>query len=222
MHEFSPPAGWHIFCFKQYVTRMPRHVHSIPSTSEIHQRLPVVKPINEDSVMSILHSATMQPVLHSFEYCLDFLREQVADVSPSDMVAQPAPIKNHPAWVIGHLTWTCQLLGGAIGMAAWLPENWAQRYGTGSQPAADPDLYESKTDALAILDDARDRIRDRIQKLDDALLDQEFPDESYRQVFPTIRHALTQVLVAHTANHIGQITIWRRAMGLPSLGRSFE
>ena len=165
---------------------------------------------------------TMKPVLHSFAYCLDFLREQVADVAAPDMVAQPNGIMNHPAWVIGHLTHACQLLGGVIGLPLWLPDDWAGRFGTGSVPVADPSLYETKQSALAMLGDAQARITQAIEHLGDSRLDEPFPDESYLQVFPTIRHALTQVLVGHTANHIGQLSVWRRAMGLPPMGRSFE
>ncbi len=165
---------------------------------------------------------TMKPVLHSFAYCLDFLREQVADIAAPDMVAQPNGIMNHPAWVIGHLTVTCQLLGGAIGMPEWLPSDWPKRFGTGSVPLADASLYETKDNALAMLGDAQARIHQAAERLDDAHLDAPFPDESYREVFPTIRHALTQVLVGHTANHVGQVSVWRRAMGLPPMGRSFE
>jgi hypothetical protein len=165
---------------------------------------------------------TMKPVLHSFAYCLEYLREQVAEVAPPDMVAQPNGIMNHPAWVIGHLTFACQLLGGAIGLPSWLPNDWAKRFGTGSVPVADASLYETKTDALAILRDAQVRITQAVAQMDDSRLDEPFPDESYRDVFPTIRHALTQVLVGHTANHIGQLSVWRRAMGLPPMGRSFE
>ena len=73
----------------------------------------------------------MQPVLHSFGYALDYLRELVADVSPADRVAQPGGIVNHPAWVIGHLTHSCELLCGVIGLPPWLPETWAKRFGTG-------------------------------------------------------------------------------------------
>ncbi len=40
---------------------------------------------------------TMKPVLHSFAYSLDFLREQVADINDTDMVKQPSGIVNHPA-----------------------------------------------------------------------------------------------------------------------------
>lgn len=164
----------------------------------------------------------MKSVLHSFAYGLDFLREQVADVSAADMVAQPMGIRNHPAWVIGHLTYICQQLGGVIGLPGWLPNDWAKRFGTGSVPVADASLYETTENALAMLRDAQSRITRAIEQLDDSRLDEAFPDESYRVVFPTIRHALTQVLVGHTGYHIGEVTVWRRAMGLARIGRSFE
>jgi len=164
----------------------------------------------------------MNPTLHSFAYSLDYLCDQLADVLETDRVAQPNGIMNHPAWVIGHLTYTCQLLGGVIGLAEWLPEDWAKRFGTGSVPISEVSLYESKDKSLAMLRDAQSRITRAVEQLDDSRLDQPFPDESYREVFPTIRHALTQVLVGHTAFHVGQVSVWRRAMGLPQMGRSFE
>jgi hypothetical protein len=164
----------------------------------------------------------MNPVLHSFAYALDFLREQVADVAVGEMVAQPRGILNHPSWVIGHLTHSCELLGGVIGVPAWLSEDFERRFGTGSVPVADTRLYETKQSALAMLRDAQDRVTRAVERLDDARLDEPFPDESYRTVFPTIRHALTQVLVGHTAHHVGQLTVWRKAMGLRPMPRSFE
>ena len=165
---------------------------------------------------------TMKAVLHSFAYGLDFLREQVADVAAADMVAQPNGIVNHPAWVIGHLTHTCEMLGGAIGLPGWLPGDWAGRFGTGSVPAADAGLFPPKAEALAALRDAQSRLTRAVERLDDPRLDEPFPDPSYRDVFPTIRHAITQVLVGHTAYHVGQVNVWRRAMGLPPMGRAFE
>ena len=80
---------------------------------------------------------TIEPILHSFNYCLDFLHEQVADVAATDIVAQPNGIMNHPAWVIGHITYVSQMLGGVIGLPEWLPAEWANRFGTGSVPVAD-------------------------------------------------------------------------------------
>jgi hypothetical protein len=164
----------------------------------------------------------MNAVLHSFAYALDFLREQVADVPARDMVAQPNGIRNHPAWVIGHLTHTCQLFGGAIGLAEWLPDDWAVRFGNGSMPMPDTAAYESKEEALAILRDAQTRVARVVERFDDVRLNAAFPDRSYLDVFPTVRHALTQVLVGHASYHIGQLTVWRNAIGLLPLRRSFE
>ena len=165
---------------------------------------------------------SMQPVLHSFSYALVYLREQLAGVTPQQMVAQPNGIANHPAWVVGHLAFTCQMIGGVIGLEPWLPADWEKRFGTGSVPVADAGAYEAKERALAILADAESRIARAVETLDDAHLDQPFPDASYHYVFPTVRHALTQVLVGHTSMHVGQLTVWRRAMGLPAMSRSFE
>ena len=164
----------------------------------------------------------MKAVLHSFAYGLDFLRAQVADVATADMARQPNGVMNHPAWVIGHLTNACQMLGRAIGLPKWLPQDFGKRFGTGSAPVADASLYPTKEEALAMLRDAQDRFTNAVEQLDESKLDEPFPVESYRYVFPTIRHALTQVLVGHTAYHIGQVGVWRKAMGLPALDRSFE
>lgn len=165
---------------------------------------------------------SMAPVLHSFAYGIAFLREQVGDVSAADMVALPAEVPNHPAWTIGHLAFICEAIGGVVGLSPWLPEGWAGRYGPGSVPVADAGAYEGKERLLAVLGEACERVRGAVEGLDDAALDRAFPDASYQEVFPTVRHALVQVLVGHTAYHVGQVGVWRRAMGLPGLGRSFE
>ena len=91
--------------------------------------------------------------------------------------------------MIDHLTHVCQLLGGAIGLSPWLPRDWGERYGTGSMPVADAARYGSKASALETLGAAQSRITSAVAELTDAQLDAPFPDESYAQVFPTIRHA---------------------------------
>jgi hypothetical protein len=58
------------------------------------------------------------------------------------MVAQPSGIVNHPAWVIGHLTYSCQELIGVIGLPAWLPDGWAERFGTGIVPWRRPECIK--------------------------------------------------------------------------------
>jgi hypothetical protein len=162
------------------------------------------------------------PILHSFAYGLDYLREQVDDVPPADMVAQPGGIVNHPMWTLGHIAHSCELLGGVVGVEPWLPPEWARWFATGSQPVADVDAYPRKAEVLEVLVDAQARLTRAVEALSDAQLDQPFPEASYRPVFPTMQHVLTQVMVGHMAYHVGQVSVWRKAMGLPRMKRRFE
>lgn len=164
---------------------------------------------------------SMGPVLHSFAYGLDFVRELVADVPAEKFAERPAGAKNHPAWTIGHLTFVSQMLGGVVGVAEWLPGEWATIFGPGSVPGEGRE-YPAKEVLLAALREAQGRVSAAVEGLSAAKLDEPFPDPAYRDVFPTIRHALTQVMVGHTGYHTGQLVLWRKAMGYAPLGRSYE
>lgn len=171
----------------------------------------------------------MEPILHSFAYSLDYLREMIADVPEGSMTAQPDGITNHPAWTIGHLVFIAQAIGGVIGVEPWLDEDWAKQFGPGSSPSdlstgshASPHATLNTVDLIVALDTAQAKLTTAVAAFPDSQLDEPFPDPSYADVFPTVRHALTQVLLGHTAFHIGQISVWRRAMNLPPMARSYE
>lgn len=163
----------------------------------------------------------MKTTLHNFAYCLNYLRDQIVDVHPQDMVSQPNGIINHPSWVIGHITFSCQALGGEIGLREWLPADWPSRFGTGSTPIPDLTAYPEKNESLKMLNDAQSRVALAVEQLSESQLDQPLPDEKYRTILPTVRHAVAQVLLGHPAFHVGQMTLWRNAMGLPRMARPF-
>lgn len=161
----------------------------------------------------------MQPILHSFAYSLDYLREQIADVPEESITAQPDGITNHPEWTIGHLVFIAQAIGDVIGVEPWLDSEWTNKFGPGSTPGK---YGACKAALLDALDTAQTKLTDAVNALTDEQLDAPFPDPAYADVFPSVRHALTQVLLGHTAFHIGQISVWRRAMNLPDMSRSYE
>ena len=163
----------------------------------------------------------MKAVLHSFSYSVEFVQELLADIPDELMTHQPLGIPNHASWTVGHLTYSCQAIGGEIGMPAWLPEEYRTRFGTGSVPHAERDRYAAKSEALIELRSSANRLAQAVGELTVGQLEQPLPDEQFRRILPTIRHALTQVLVGHIANHVGQLCLWRRASGFPPLSRPF-
>jgi hypothetical protein len=159
--------------------------------------------------------------LNSYRLTLDYLRRLVADVPDADLARQPSGVVNHPAWVIGHLTFSCQALGGEFGLAAWLPQEWEKMFGTGSVATPDRSAYLSKAELLAALADGQARVSDRVTTLGDARMSGVLPDERYRATFPTLGHAVVHVLTSHAAVHVGQVSAWRRAAGYQPLSEIF-
>lgn len=154
----------------------------------------------------------------SFALNLEHATRLLEGLTDQQMVAQPLPDMNHPAWIVGHLTYSLQSIGGEIGLATWLPPEWSMLFGTGSVHSTDPGRYPSKTELLERFTDARQRISDRLAQMTEGDLNQPLPDERHRDVFPTVGTALLHILTVHAATHIGQLSAWRRAMGLPPVG----
>lgn len=164
----------------------------------------------------------MNTILQSFSYSLEYLRDLIADVDPSTLCAQPDGVMNHPLWTVGHLSFALNMLGGVIGADSPEPETWSRLFGPGSVPTSESTIYPPIEEMVARLLDVQQQITAAVSRLDDAQLEAPFPDESFLDVFPTVRHALTQVLVGHTAFHVGQVAVWRRAMRLAPMLRSYE
>lgn len=161
-------------------------------------------------------------IRNSFSMTFDFL-VRLIDSVPDDMwTRQPAGAVNHLAWVVGHLVHSCQAIGGEMGIEPWLPPNWGEKFGTGSTPVEARKCYPSKEKLLESLADARQRLTDRLLKLGEAGLAEPLPDVHYRSLFPTVGHSVLHILTAHAAVHVGQLTVWRRVVGLGPLEEVFN
>ena len=154
-------------------------------------------------------------IIRSYDLILNEAYRLVADIDGDQMVAQGTAKVNHPAWIIGHLVYSCQLLGGELGIPAWLPPDWSSRFATGTQPVSHTSCYPSKAELVDALHDGRDRLISRLSVLKEADLDAPLPDERCRAVLPTLGQAVLHILTVHTAYHVGQISAWRQLMELP-------
>jgi hypothetical protein len=160
-------------------------------------------------------------ILRSNKLVLDYLRRLAADIPDDLMTRQYVGVTNHPAWIIGHIIYRCQAIGGEIGIAAWLPDDWGSKFGTGSVPLDKPDSYPVKKMLLQALDDGQQRLETALSTALESDMDKPLPDVSYREIFPTVGHAVMHILTAHSAVHVGQLTVWRRASNLGPLTESF-
>jgi uncharacterized damage-inducible protein DinB len=154
-------------------------------------------------------------IVRCFSLNLSQLRRLVTDLDADQMVAQVGGVVNHPAWTIGHIVHSIELIGGEAGLPPWLPATWAESFTRGTTPVAERESYPDKAALLAALDDAEGRIVQRLRTMSAVDLAAPLPDARFHALYPTVAHALLQVLVAHPAHHSGQLIAWRRAMRLP-------
>jgi hypothetical protein len=151
--------------------------------------------------------------LNAFRLHLDHVRRLVADVPESRMAAQPGAQRDHAAWTLGHLTYSCQAIGEELGVPPWLGPAWAA-FAPGSRPTSSSADYPKKGDLLAALADAEGRIGACLRRLGVAELEMPLPDARFREKLPTVGHAAVHILVGHTATHAGRLSAWRAAIGL--------
>lgn len=133
---------------------------------------------------------------------------------------EPGRLVNSPAFNIGHLAIYPDLrmfqIIGREDLARPLPFS-ADLFKAGAACVDTPGAYPTK-DVLVETFRARHRaIIDALASVPEETFARANPGEGrMREMFPTIGSLVNFLLVGHTQSHLGQISVWRRIMGLGS------
>lgn len=150
------------------------------------------------------------------EFNTGLIRKMTHDIGDELWRSQPTNVSNHPEWLIGHLTYARANVAAILGRPGpVLPDELRPRFGTGTQPRPADDSCE-REDQLALFSAAQDHVAALLPTLTDEVLSAPTPAEPIRKMFPTVRDFVRVILTSHDALHIGQLSVWRKAHGLPS------
>ncbi|MGP1310278.1 MAG: DinB family protein [Phycisphaerales bacterium] len=125
---------------------------------------------------------------------------------------------NHPTFVFGHLAIYPDRLFSMFGRADLAKPD--ERYEALFSPHAacenDPKnaKYPPFNEVAARYRERTDAILDFLKNVDDAALAEPNPNEQMRERFPTKGAQAAFMLQGHTMMHLGQVSAWRRMMGL--------
>lgn len=126
---------------------------------------------------------------------------------------------NHPAFLMGHLgvypEKILDLLGeDSSGVVA--PEGFKELFLKGIACEHDPDrnIYPSKDVILANFNSGYEIIVEALSRASTARFDETNPYEDAIERFPTIGAFVSFLVSGHMAMHLGQISSWRRIMGM--------
>jgi hypothetical protein len=168
----------------------------------------------------------MHPLAHailiSWRRNRDYALRLVADVPAPDLTAQPmgasdpARMMNHPAWILAHLTLYAGVADRLI-RGEPFPDPMDDRFGPRSSPCGDQGAYPSDlVDRFRIAHDAAGAA---LEAAPDAALARPTPLERWRGMHPSVGDLLVMLMVKHESGHLGQLSAWRRARGLPPVAQ---
>lgn len=155
-------------------------------------------------------------VLITFKRNGPYALRLVGDLSPDQFVAQPVPgrLLNHPAWILSHLNVYAPICAAML-RGERFEDPLEARYGQKSEVSPDPREYDNPTRLSAEYRRLHDDAERALIDADADIFAAPNPLERWRTMHPTTGDMLVTLMVKHEAAHLGQLSAWRRAMGLP-------
>lgn len=144
-----------------------------------------------------------------------YANAHLADIPADQWCRQAEGLPMHPASIVGHIVICCELTRVELGGEPILPASWRELFEEGAAAAAEPSAYPPKDELLAALTDQRQRMVEILASTPEADLARPLEHEEMREVFGSLGTMLFVLLLIHEPLHLGQLSSWRRAVGMP-------
>lgn len=129
---------------------------------------------------------------------------------------------NHPVFVYGHLCGYVSRIHELVGhpdAAKYKNPAWDALFKAGVECRDDVDgtIYPSLDEVVSKWRTGHQTCLSVVANVPDEVLLRENPAEGrYKEMFPTVGSAVAFIISPHAMSHLGQVSAWRRFMGLPS------
>lgn len=151
---------------------------------------------------------------------IGFAELLVKDVPADKFAHKPHPTMNHPAFCIGHLSLYPNRAFTILDkpeMAVVKP-GYPELFQAGTLCVEQDGRYPPKDEIVAYYLERYTAIAEFLPQLSDEVFARENPLEGrMKEIFPLVGIAVNFLLNNHHMMHLGQLSAWRRAMGLGSV-----
>ena len=150
--------------------------------------------------------------------------KMLKDIRPEQfaILASPGGVQvesNHPAFVYAHLgLYPARVLTFMGQDVSKLQAPAGLELCKAGEPCKhDPEgtIYPKMSVIVDHFFKSHDLVMNLLPGIDDSVFSQDMQDERARQYFPKVGMGVTFMMTSHIMNHLGQVSAWRRMMGLP-------
>jgi hypothetical protein len=161
---------------------------------------------------------SVEAIVFAWDNQLHYALALVDDLTDEQMVLRPGGNMNHPAWILGHVGLyhpaAVHLLAGETFDD---PKN-DPLFGFGGRGPVDSlSAYGDKQSIVSRFADGHERVAQALLNARPEQFSQPPSLERWAHAYPTVEFMLPDLLLHHESLHIGQLSIWRRAAGLPAV-----
>ncbi len=160
----------------------------------------------------------VESILARWRHQRAYAERLVSGLGEAQMLAQPVSgvVMNHPAWVLSHLSVYSPVLSGMLrGEAVEDPID--HPHGRKSKPSANPSDYLPRDELVARYLSVHDDVASALSDADEGVFAEPPGVERWAASMPTLYDVSVHLTVYHESVHLGQLSAWRRAMGLPAV-----
>ncbi|MBT8485332.1 MAG: DinB family protein [Phycisphaerales bacterium] len=166
-------------------------------------------------------TTTATPAVDAIAACLrlaiGYGEMLVKDIPAEQFAHQPIPNLNHPAFCLGHLCLYPDRMLTLMDRADLTQERagYKELFAAGVECSADADRYPPKDELVACYLERYGAVADVLPTIAPEVLARPNPAEGrFREMCPTVGAAVNFLSNGHHMVHLGQISAWRRVVGL--------
>ncbi len=151
------------------------------------------------------------------QFLLQYCRMLTADIADERFAEQPLPGANHPAWILGHLAFSADIAVGLLGGEKTMPAEWVELFKPSSVMRTARADYASKDELLKVVERCFENARQLAANAAPEQLAAATENPRMKDALPTNRERLSFLLTGHLGVHLGQLSAWRRMVGMAPL-----
>jgi hypothetical protein len=161
---------------------------------------------------------SVESIIYPWDNGMRYALALLDDLSDDQMLLRPGGNMNHPAWILGHLCiYHPVVLALLKGESFEDPADDVIFGYSGNGPLADPDVYGNKETQVQRFIDGHEAIAQALLSATVEQMNRVPSMARWSEWYPTVEFMLPDLLLHHESCHIGQLSIWRRAAGLPGV-----
>jgi hypothetical protein len=161
---------------------------------------------------------SVESFIYAWDNQLRYALALTNDLTDAQMVLRPGGNMNHPAWILGHVSlYHPAAIALLAGKPFADPKNDELFGFAGKGPLADIASYGGKDKIISRFTEGHEQVAQALLAAKPEDFNRPPSLERWVANNPNVGFMLPDLLLHHESLHIGQISIWRRAAGLPGV-----